>query len=117
MWSDTANALLSGTFDGTPAEADPSAESEVDLDIEGAEGQADLDPFVGFSGEIGNNSDKEQLAVHFQDSTDEIYYEVGSEDTVWAHFNYAAGEATDVTFGGAAQHTATAGAIVASLLF
>ena len=62
-------------------------------------------------------ADKLQYAIHFLESTDKFYYEVGSEATLWAHKDFANGVATDVTFGGAATLTADAGAILASLIF
>ena len=74
-------------------------------------------------GEFLPGADKLQYAIHFQDSTAETYYEVGSEATLWAHRIgqgngiFACGAETDVTFASAATLTAAAGAILASLLF
>ena len=68
-------------------------------------------------GEIKDITDQEQFLVHFQSSDDEIYYEVDSEATLWAHMDNEGGVATDVTFAGAATLTAAAGAILASLIF
>ena len=76
-----------------------------------------MDPFENWFGEIKGIEDQEQLLVHFQSSDDEVYYEVGSEATLWVHMDNDGGVATDVTFGGAATLTAAAGAILASLIF
>ena len=77
-----------------------------------------MNPFLNFFGELKPPEDKLQYAIHFQDSTAETYYEVGSEATLWTtDFDGPNGVATDVTFGGAATLTAAAGAILASLIF
>ena len=86
------------------------------FDIDG-ETQDELDPFENWFGEIKDITDQEQFLVHFQSSDDEIYYEVDSEATLWAHMDNEGGVATDVTFAGAATLTAAAGAILASLIF
>ena len=57
------------------------------------------------------------LAYKFQDEEDEIYYEVDSESTVWNYYNDADGVKTEVTWAGAAQLTAAAGAVAVALLF
>ena len=61
--------------------------------------------------------DGPQYAVYFQDEADEIYYEVDSTSTVWAYLANAAGVETEVTWAGAAQLTAAAGAVAVALLF
>ena len=57
------------------------------------------------------------LAYKFQDEEDEINYEVDSESTVWNYYNDADGVKTEVTWAGAAQLTAAAGAVAVALLF
>ena len=58
------------------------------------------------------------LAYKFQDEEDEIYYEVDSESTVWNYYNLGEdGVKTEVTWAGAAQLTAAAGAVAVALLF
>jgi len=86
------------------------------FDIDGTT-QDELNPFENWGAVIQDLFDQEQFAVRFQNSDDEIYYEVDSEATLWAHMDNAGGVSTDVTFGGAATLTAAAGAILASLLF
>ena len=61
--------------------------------------------------------DGPQYAVYFQDEADEIYYEVDSTSTVWAYLANADGVDTEVTWAGAAQLTAAAGAVAVALLF
>ena len=73
--------------------------------------------FDGFWGDVSVGLDGPQYAVYFQDEADEIYYEVDSESTVWAYFGFAGGVETEVTWAGAAQLTAAAGAVAVALLF
>ena len=86
------------------------------------------DSFEGFWGEL-SDVDGPQYAVYFQDTADDIYYEVGSTSTVWTFFLSGAGRLraaytepataveTEVTWAGAAQLTAAAGAVAVALLF
>ena len=57
------------------------------------------------------------MSFKLQDEEEDIYYEVGSESTVWNYYNDADGEKTEVTWAGAAQLTAAAGAVAVALLF
>ena len=57
------------------------------------------------------------VSFKLQDEEEDIYYEVGSESTVWNYYNEADGEKTEVTWAGAAQLTAAAGAVAVALLF
>ena len=80
-------------------------------------------PFVGFWG-AGATQDLEDPsnAIRFQDSHNvpqELYYkEVGDVSTIWNYFNsFTDGVSTEVTWSGAAQLTAAAGAVAVALLF
>ena len=112
VWKTADNLLYSSTFDVDVADDAPqygALDLETDMDL--------LNPFTNWSGERVPREDKLQYSIHFQDSTADIYYEVDSEATLWAHFMCMDGVATDVTFAGAATLTAAAGAILASLIF
>ena len=100
-----------------------------DVDIEADEIDADhpdsteitnaeiTDSFDGFYGDNSVGLDGPQYAVYFQDEADEIIYEVDSKSTVWAYLGNADGVETEVTWAGAAQLTAAAGAVAVALLF
>ena len=75
------------------------------------------DFFASFYGKITDPFDGPLLAYKFQDEEDEIYYEVDSESTVWNYYNDEDGVKTEVTWAGAAQLTAAAGAVAVALLF
>jgi hypothetical protein len=59
---------------------------------------------------------KAQLQFTFQDSTDEDARQVDDESDVWVLYADADGVKSTVTWGGAAQLTAAAGAIAIALL-
>ena len=78
------------------------------------------DFFATFLGLTTDPLDGPLLAYKFQDEEDEIYYEVDSESTVWNYYGaelFADGVKTEVTWAGAAQLTAAAGAVAVALLF
>ena len=100
---------------------DPSADAPTngadDTDLSW-ENDAGPSPFDGnWFCELLGLEDQEQYAITFQDDEADVYYEVGDTDTLWVHKDFAGGVDTEVTWGGAAQLTAAASVIVASLLF
>ena len=99
-------------------EADVSDVAEITADAPAADDitNAQVAPFEGFFGET-TDLDGPQYAVRFQEEGDDIYYEVDSTSTVWAYLANAAGVDTDVTWAGATQLTAAAGAVAVALLF
>ena len=111
-WVDGDNELITSEVDVDEiTDAAPDAE---DIDVGDIE---NTDTFDGFWGDVTVGLDGPQYAVYFQEEGDDIYYEVDSESTVWAYLANAAGESTDVTWAGAAQLTAAAGAVAVALLF
>lgn len=77
---------ISKWTDDITAEIDVSEGSGFEWDI-GGYNQDELDPFANWFGELKEIADQEQFIVHFQSSDDEIYYEVDSEATLWAHLD------------------------------
>ena len=111
-WVDGDNTLATYEVD---IEADVfDADHPDDTEITDAEVS---DSFDGFWGDLSVGLDGPQYAVYFQDEADEIIYEVDSESTVWAYKGNADGVKTDITWAGAAQLTAAAGAVAVALLF
>ena len=109
VW-DEENMLITSDVDVEEIDADhPDATEIEDLEI--------TDAFGGFWGDESVGADGPQYAVYFQDEADEIIYEVDSKSTVWAYYNYLGGVDTEVTWAGAAQLTAAAGAVAVALLF
>ena len=97
--------------------ADAPANGDGDTDLSW-EDDASTSPFDGaWFGELLGLEDQEQYAITFQEDEAEVYYEVGDTVTLWVHKDFANGVDTEVTWGGAAQLTAAASVIVASLLF
>ena len=110
------------TWDGEGNNVIEADVSDVEEITDAAPAADDIDgeskePFAGFfTGEL-SDLDGPQYAVRFQEDEDEIYYEVDSTSTVWAYLANAAGVDTEVTWAGAAQLTAAAGAVAVALLF
>ena len=78
--------------------------------------------FEGFWGAGATQKlDAPSNAFRFQDSynePEELYLEVGDVSTIWNYFNdFTGGVSTEVTWSGAAQLTAAAGAVAVALLF
>ena len=108
-WVDGDNTLITSDVDVTVAADAPAAGDIADIE--------NTDTFDGFWGDVSVGIAGPQYAVYFQEEGADIYYEVDSESTVWAYLANAAGESTDVTWAGAAQLTAAAGAVAVALLF
>jgi hypothetical protein len=109
-WVDGENVLITSDVDVEEiTDAAPEADDIADTEV--------TDAFNRFWGDVTVGLDGPQYAVHFQEEGDDIYYEIDSESTVWAYLANAAGESTDVTWAGAAQLTAAAGAVAVALLF
>ena len=109
-WVDDGdNELITSDVDVDEiTDAAPAAADIADLEV--------TDAFDGFWGDVSNGLDG-QYAAYFQDEADEIYYEVDSTSTVWTYFANGGGVDTEVTWAGAAQLTAAAGAVAVVLLF
>ena len=111
-WVDGPNILATYVVDVEEDEIDadhPDATEITDAEV--------TETFDGFYGDVTVGLDGPQYAVYFQDEADEIIYEVDSESTVWAYKGNADGVKTDITWAGAAQLTAAAGAVAVALLF
>ena len=109
-WVDGDNELITSDVDVDEiTDAAPAADDIADIE--------NTDTFDGFWGDVTVGLDGPQYAVHFQEEGDDIYYEIDSESTVWAYLANAAGVETEVTWAGAAQLTAAAGAVAVALLF
>ena len=108
-WNARGNALIEADVSDVEEITDAAPAAD---DIDGE----NLWPFEGFFG-APSDLDGPQYAVRFQEDEDEIYYEVDSTSTVWAYLANAAGVPTEVTWAGAAQLTAAAGAVAVALLF
>ena len=112
-WADT-NEIWNADVEVDPSE-DAPADEDTDLTWED---DASTSPFDGaWFGELLGLEDQEQLAITFQEEGADVYYEVGDTATLWVHKDFADGVETEVTWAGAAQLTAAASVIVASLLF
>jgi hypothetical protein len=109
-WVDGDNTLITSDVDVDEITADAPASGDIT-------DTAVTDAFDRFWGDVSVGLDGPQYAVYFQEEGADIYYEVDSESTVWAYLANAAGESTDVTWAGAAQLTAAAGAVAVALLF
>ena len=107
-WVALGNALIEADVSDVEEITDAAPAAD---DIDGE----NLMPFAGFFG-TPSDLDGPQYAVRFQEDEDEIYYEVDSTSTVWAYLANAAGVDTEVTWAGAAQLTAAAGAVAVALL-
>ena len=109
-WNADGNAVV---------EADVSDVEEITAtapDADDIDGEP-KEPFAGFFTGDASDLDGPQYAFRFQEDEDEIYYEVDSTSTVWAYLANAGGVDTEVTWAGAAQLTAAAGAVAVALLF
>ena len=106
-WDTTENTIGSGTYTVEPAAAKPLV---GDLTINSKDGY-----FENWSG-AATTLAKPQLQFTFQDSTDEDARQVDDESDVWVLYADADGVKSTVTWGGAAQLTAAAGAIAIALL-
>ena len=99
--------------------ADDVPEDFLDGDFTFKQEGPDETPFDGaWTGEA-TSVDEEFIAyaISFQKEDDDPYYDYEVTTTVWNHSNFSDGEATEVTWNGAAQLSAAAGAIIAALLF
>ena len=110
------------TWDGEGNNVIEADVSDVEEITDAAPAADDIDgeskePFAGFFTAEASDLDGPQYAVRFQGAEDEIIYEVDSTSTVWAYLANAAGVDTEVTWAGAAQLTAAAGAVAVALLF
>lgn len=100
----------------TPAATIAAADSTNDA-------AAVTDPFDAWYAPESYLEDDEQLLISFIDETDtDFTFQVGDTQTAWVYLGSATGVGadgvkTDVTLAGAAQLTAAAAAIVATLLF
>ena len=110
IWNDETE-LESFTVDLAEADIADTIDPTADITVLG-----DSESFEGFWGDV-TDLDGPQYAVHFQEEGADIYYEVDSESTVWAYLGFGDGVSTDVTWAGAAQLTAAAGAVAVALLF
>ena len=106
-WHGTANVISTGTYT-----KDNSATVPVLADITVS---TKVGYFENWSGAATTNV-KAQLIFTFQDSTDEDALQVEDESDVWVYYGDAEGVKSTVTWGGAAQLTAAAGAIAIALL-
>jgi hypothetical protein len=106
-WHGTANVISTGTYT-----KDNSATVPVLADITVS---TKTGYFENWSGAATTNV-KAQLIFTFQDSTDEDALQVDDESDVWVYYGDAEGVKSTVTWGGAAQLTAAAGAIAIALL-
>ena len=118
VWGTTENEIWNADV-----KADPIVAT---LDYNGGSDDSDFDweddfstsPFDGtWFGELQDVAAQEQFAITFQEDEADVYYEVGDTVNLWVHKDYVDGKDTEVTWGGAAQLTAAASVIVASLLF
>ena len=97
---------------------DDVPEDFLDGDFTFKQDGPDGTPFDGaWAGEVKNPSELLAYAISFQKEDDDPYYDYEVTTTVWNHSNFSDGEATEVTWNGAAQLSAAAGAIIAALLF
>ena len=111
-WS-TTNEIWNGDVDG-----DITADAPTNTGDVAWEDNPSTSPFDGnWFGEVLGLADQEQYAITFQEEGADVYYEVGDTATLWVHKDFADGVDTEVTWAGAAQLTAAASVIVASLLF
>ena len=115
IWGTTENEIWNADVDADPIVATLDNSEGGDFSWEDA---ASTSPFDGtWFGELQALADQEQFAITFQEDEADVYYEVGDTVTLWVHKDYDNGKDTEVTWGGAAQLTAAASVIVASLLF
>ena len=113
IWGTTENEIWNADVDADPIVATLSEDGDFDW-----EDDFSTSPFDGtWFGDLQDAADQEQFAITFQDDEADVYYEVGDTVTLWVHKDYDNGKHTEVTWGGAAQFTAAASVIVASLLF
>ena len=114
IWGTTENEIWNADIDADPiiATLDNSEGGDISW-----EDDASTSPFDGtWFGDLQALADQEQFAITFQEDEADVYYEVGDTVTLWVHKDYDNGKDTEVTWGGAAQLTAAASVIVASLL-
>lgn len=106
-WGTTANAISTGAYTKAeeakvPASGDITASTKVGY-------------FENWSGSLTTNV-KTQFIFTFQETEDEDAIQVEDESDVWVYYADADGVKSTVTWGGAAQLTAAAGAIAIALL-
>ena len=106
-WGTTANAIATGTYTKDNSATVPVA---ADLTLSTKVGY-----FENWSGSLTTNV-KAQLAFTFQETEDEDALQVEDESDVWVYYADKDGVKSTVTWGGAAQLTAAAGAIAIALL-
>ena len=106
-WGTTANAIATGTYT-----KDNSATVPVTADLTLS---TKVGYFENWSGSLTTNV-KTQLIFTFQETEDEDALQVEDESDVWVYYADKDGVKSTVTWGGAAQLTAAAGAIAIALL-